>query len=264
MSHIFRYFPFTYGNDDHECQLQDKKNHKYSNELVNCSLVNSHWLYHAWNINSIYYLNLNQLISQILKHNINENEKEKDIYNVIRMWQRVINAKHIYFVTSELDTNITDLLLSKLSLLRNVEKLECVLGLANHLKIVQTILQHCQNKIKWYDSLLLNMDDMPRDLRQREKEKLSFTLNNAQYIKISHACFNILWSDKCQMLELHGFQKISSNWCNYVINNCDCSNIKCLYFNHNVSFSLNNYFNNYNNRLLILKQLAFKFYNLCD
>ena len=66
-------------------------------DLSNCSysFVNSHWLYHSWNINSIYFVELNSLIRQTMKHTQNDNNA------ALRMWQRYgiysIPLKHMCF-----------------------------------------------------------------------------------------------------------------------------------------------------------------------
>ena len=68
--------------------------------LYHSSLVSSNWLYHTWNINSIYHIDLCPLIyktlqvSKILKSetsNIDINYSR----NIIRQWQRFINAQSI-------------------------------------------------------------------------------------------------------------------------------------------------------------------------
>ena len=50
-------------NDLMSCIFQFVEYDSFSNcDLANCSLVSSHWLYHGWNPNSIYFVNLKQLI----------------------------------------------------------------------------------------------------------------------------------------------------------------------------------------------------------
>ena len=53
------------------------------------------------------------------------------------------------------------------------------------------------------------------------------TLMNAKDIVMSHYYFFILWTNKCQKLSLFRL-KVNKKWCNYVIDNCDCTGIETL------------------------------------
>ena len=75
MCYIFQYLQYGY---------------KFNNDLFKCSLVNSHWLYHVWNINSIYDVDLYKLIVETLK--CKENNENSVVF---RTWQRLISAKSI-------------------------------------------------------------------------------------------------------------------------------------------------------------------------
>ena len=72
---------------------------KFDGDLSNCELVNSKWLYHVWNPNSTYFVDLTQLIYNMSGHRNGDNDTDtctkKDV-DVTRHWQRFINAKHIF------------------------------------------------------------------------------------------------------------------------------------------------------------------------
>ena len=90
---------------------------KFNGDLFQCSLVSSHWLYHAWNINSVYHVYLIGLIEKIIKCKKNEEEN-----NLTRLWQRLINAKSIHFSVSMVNVTNESIILNKLSRMRNVER----------------------------------------------------------------------------------------------------------------------------------------------
>lgn len=97
----------------------------YVGELSNCSFVCSQWLYHSFNPNSIYYLNLRSLAdatAKCMKYNNIDS-------NVTRTWQRLWTVKKIHFDFKKIDNNygmkyhlekIPNLLFNKISTLRNV------------------------------------------------------------------------------------------------------------------------------------------------
>ena len=199
---------------------------KADDDLNNCSLVNTHWLYHSWNINSIYHFDLKKLFEQTLKCG------DDDDNVVTRSWQRLVNAKSIGFYTSSNGPNCSNTVLNKVAMLTNVEKFNSYFE-EKHASIAHKILQASKDKIKQYDFRV-------RMTSPKEKEKENtlppITFPNAQYIRMNFPYFYIKWSKKCDTLELNRLTNTSKNWCNYVINNCDCSGIRFLYF-HNVTFS---------------------------
>ena len=114
---LMKYRDITANNDNHYQQLlfnsNDLMSHifqyliwgiKFNKDLFQCSLVNSHWLYHSWNINSVYYANLQKLIYQTVYYN------ENDENSVTRMWQRLIHAKSIYVVGLQFNQKRQDIL----------------------------------------------------------------------------------------------------------------------------------------------------------
>ena len=136
-----------------------------------------------------------------------------------RAWQRFINVKSIY-ICVRYPTQLS--LMEKLSMLTNAEEIEGLIENEKYISILQTIMQRCKYKIKHYNIYVYKTS--------KENTLSPLTLINAKYISINNSYFYIKWSNKCETLNLCRFKNISLNWCNYVINNCDCSNIKCLYF----------------------------------
>ena len=50
---------------------QRRYREEFDGDLLHCSLVNSIWLYHSWNINSVYYVDLTTLIYETLNYSEN-------------------------------------------------------------------------------------------------------------------------------------------------------------------------------------------------
>ena len=128
---------------------------------------------------------------------------------------------------------------------------------AGHVPIIQAIMQVCKDKIKWYNIIM----------QAPGENKLSpLFLPNAEYISMNSLYYYIKWTRKCHTLLLDRFEFISENWCNFVINNCDCSNIKVLKFLFDVSFSFSDDMEDDPKLLekykLVLQKLALKFTNL--
>ena len=92
------------------------------------------------------------------------------------------------------------------------------------------------------------------DLSDFETPSISpLRLAKVQYVVISDLFFYQQWTNKCTQLKLSGVMYISKEWCKFVIENCDCSNITSLTL-HRVMFD--------DVSMMILKQLALKFNSL--
>ena len=65
----------------------------FHKDLFSCSVVNSDWFYHVWNVNSVYKINSRKLIH----HTLNSKENEDTV--VTRGWQRLINPCQIVVVS---------------------------------------------------------------------------------------------------------------------------------------------------------------------
>ena len=194
--------------------------------LENCSLVCTHWLYHSWNINSVYHIDCTKLIIHTLRcqeNNIIES-------SVIRMWQRVVNARSLHFYVAYKqsakyhwdnlcgngnDSEYNDLVvLNKLSLLRRIERLD-VRCKENQVILLETILETCKDRIQ--------------KLQIESWMCLSpLKLINVQYLSIRGVQFDIQWTNKCEQLIIDTKATITSEWCDYIIKNCDCTGIKMI------------------------------------
>ena len=270
MSNIFQYL--TYG-------------YHFDQDLYYCSLVNSHWLYHVWNINSVYFVNLSKLINQTLKYDENDysdHDSEMEMIDVKikikarrvgRTWQRFINAKSIYFYLYK-EPIPNSLLLKRLSAFANIEKIyaDCT---ENHVSILKILMQNCAQKIKYFDvQINLKPKKSKRNKNRHKKQPDIDTvikkenvlsplkLINANCITIHNLYFYIIWSVKCRVLMLEQIQNISENWCKFVINYCDCSGIEYLKL-YGKTFAFDNKkFKNKISKRLLLEKLASKFTNL--
>lgn len=171
----------------------------------------------------------------------------------VRQWQRFINAKHIVFKSSQTRLFPNSLVLNKLSMFGHVDTITgCCLF--QHFIMFKVLLGKCANKMKHYD-----MDIMP--IHAKPNVLPALKLLYTQHIVISGIWFFINWSNICQTLVLNlesrnSNEKLGIEWCNHVIDNCDCIGVKLLQCKGDI-FS-----DNYQVSSLILEKLALKFRNL--
>ena len=267
------------------------------NDLINCSLVSSHFLYHSFNPNSIYCGELTRLIK--LTANKKEKEKEKTgkhkqknksekhknginidgVTSINRQWQRFINVKRLELYLSDSDKNYQfsddsiDFLFEKLLLLSNIEEIKAIIT-ADQFKILQGIINKNTSKITNYD---LKFNGVCRNISRfchKYKYLLSpLDLMNGKIINITSLYFAVKWSNKCQHLAINDVKNIDNKWCKYIIENCDCSGIECLEI-IDMEFELDNQLERaaeFNNSLInsdlykstkgLIKEMALKFSN---
>ena len=241
MCSIFQYAEYKTSNEHFTRRTKD-----YHCDLVNLSLVCSHWLYHAYNPKSIYFFNLTRLIEitqrlykpNYANININDDDVDEyddvkiydfDINSVRRMWQRLINVRKVridvcskFFPSQFKKEKISHLLLSRLSMLGNVKWIQgsCV---SSGLVILKAIIQNCRKKIERYDVYINHYSHIDNSFNPQVLK-----LWNANYISIGFFPLRILWSNTCNNLRLGSVKPIDEKWCDYVIDNCDCSGIKTL------------------------------------
>ena len=220
---------------------------KFDGDLVECSLVNSHWLYHSWNVRSVYYVDFDQLIEQTSKYGADDNN------NILRIWQRLTNAKDVYF--NNRNVKFTKFVLNRLLMMKNIRNVTFTFHDVDSTDICVVILKTLFSK--WKDKIEWCCLDAESTLN--ENAILSpLKLLNCRYIEICDVYFYRMWSNKCKELVLSPMGNIDSNWCKYVINHCDCSGIKILElrgieFCDKASININQ---------CLLKQLLLKFNNL--
>ena len=219
-----------FNSSDLMCKIFQYLQYGYSfdGDLFNCSLVNSYWLYHVWNVNSVFDVNLNKLIQETAK--LKSTGSKKDNF-ITRMWQRLIHVKSIFiFLYQPISTN--KLLLDKLLLLKTIDFVRISLDENDDDKtaILQRVLSGSKERIKTCDiSVSKKHDDWDEDSKKEKENQLSpLQLPNAQIIEIGDLFFYRVWSDKCHKLNLQYVHDISKDWCQFVTKYCDCSGIKNL------------------------------------
>ena len=219
---------------------------KYRNELANCSLVCSQWLYHVFNPNSIHTFLLYSLVEETSKQGKSEVTLLEKSTAVTRMWQRLSKAKKIrYRLLYRSDVEYNQLLLNRLSLMRNVESINVTFRdeYEKDIDLLKVIMQNCKDKISSFTIEIhgrkaknkhkhKNKNKSKNKDKNCEKSKLPpLKLIHARHIVNEQLYFPIIWSKKCQTMTLISRKRldstcINSRWCNYVIDYCDCSGIK--------------------------------------
>ena len=223
---------------------------QFDEDLYSCSLVSSHWLYHVWNVNSVYHINFSKLI--LVREDDSENNRKWT-----RMWQRLYNVKSMQIKFNVKYSKAVLATVNKLSMFRKIEKVNVDVHVREqnevekYISCLIPILSRCKDRINdcriWIKHHGFDSSDFeaPSPLR----------LPKAQYFEIRDSLFYRQWTNECRQLKLAWFKNINKDWCKFVIENCDCSNINNLILN-GVTFdyiSINK---------VILNQFALKFCNL--
>ena len=213
----------------------------FTGDLINCSLVNSHWLYQSWNLNSIYYLDLDTLINTTMSCNakVCESSHKSDTSNdynwrqgldriLSSKWQRVANVKSVQFwvlASSKYKLYELEYFLKKIAMLRNIVNIRVYIS-DNYMALLKPLLYYNKENIKKYSVLA----------RTEEQNKLKpLKLINANSINLASMYYYIRWSCRCQILRLN-VHDVDGNWIKYVIDNCDCRGVQTLTI-ENISFS---------------------------
>ena len=127
-------------------------------DLFNCCLVNSHWLYHAWNPNSIYHFELDRIITRVMETHEDNNcnttrpctSTVNNGINICSAWQTLIKTKKRYFYIWGWDTwsgNSLPFILSKILLFKNIAIKEHFKIDEKHLFILNAIISQCSSNI---------------------------------------------------------------------------------------------------------------------
>ena len=218
MREIFRYLTFEQG---------------FTGELHNCSLVHSCWLYHIWNTKLLFgKYDLDEFIEATMKIS-NEN-----CNNVTRSWERLVNLKYITFETMDnyLARKASNLLISRLSLLRHIVKIECSCNV-RHISMIKILMQQCKDKIEMFDvtmtahSVFAMLTTSGHNSESGGVKLLPpLKLPNCKDIRTNNAYFYPTWTKECKNLEIKN--KIDKEWCKHVIDECDCNGIEQLTSKH--------------------------------
>ena len=217
---LYYYQDLIFNTKDLMCSIFEFVDYMYDKDLVNCSLVCSNWLYYVYETSLLDIDDhLEKLIIYTIRYDV-KNNADNDSSGV-RMWQRLTKLKSIYCMLGDDIPAPNQLLLDKLSILKNVQKMSGICG-AKHFAMVKSIINNCKDNMKNYSFKIRS---------NNQKKVLSpVVFANATHISIRCLYFYVIWLDKCQELGLNWVQNIDKEWCNFVIKNCDCSNIKTLQF----------------------------------
>ena len=231
-------------------------------DLLNCSLVCTHWLYHVWNPNSIHFAYLTDMITLTIALCDHDERCEEDkVYKstVIRMWQRFYNAKYIvcafnynFDICAMDDIHLDNMnfansiLIDKFSIFKNIIKIDLIMNVYQELymTILKILMQNCKTNIQ-HCCIQINL----KGKQSSEQNKINdnnindsdantpvvtlpmLKLAKLKCLHVYHLPFNIEWSNKCQSLYLFA---ISNEWCNFVINHCDCTGVQKLVLNNSI------------------------------
>ena len=193
-------------------------------DLLNCCLVCSHWLYHVYNTHLLNFQDsFRKLIKNTLCYDDNNDDGTNNDGSMLRMWQRLTRLAAVVLWFDQKDdceTSQYQLLLKKLSTVKNVKKLR---GRCRpiHVPMFKEIMRQWKEKIEEYSWRII--------INSKETNVTSpIMLPNVKHMSIFHLYFYVIWTDRCEKLRLLCLYDIDKQWCDFVIKNCDCSNIKSL------------------------------------
>ena len=219
---------------------------RFNDDLYECSLVSSHWLYHVWDANSVYYFDFYALFM----YNDISNRKWA------RMWQRLYNVKSICLYFDVKYCKAAQAKVNKLSMFTKVEKMDVIVlhdKVDKCMSYVIPIMSRWKDRIK-YCQIQIEPNDF--DLENFVAPYASpLRLPKAQHVEIGDLLFYRIWTNECTRLKLFELCQINKDWCKFLIENCDCSNINNLILDRVT-------FDNISINKVILKELTLKFYNL--
>ena len=153
-------------------------------ELTNCSLVCSHWLYHAWNPNSIYYINLSSFVNSNIRTSV---------------WQRIINAQSITIQTIDEQEQLNAVLIKRFSMLKNITFIESSCIDKKHEQLIQILIQQCQHKIQYFDLTIIpermngrrGVENRNTNHQLQPRKQWELQLLNAESIIVTNLRFHI-------------------------------------------------------------------------
>ena len=232
-------------------------------DINQCCLVNSIWLYHGYNINSIYYIKFDtwmKIITQSDSTTNNDNLEQKK-----RFLQRTINIRKFKYC-SWTDVELSQSFIDQCKQFHNIEhfKIEIKQYQDKERQIIDIISKHSK-KLKSFEcgfqskSEMMEWNSKQKQLHENSNFNLpTFYLNNCETIELKGLLFPIIFTNTCNVLNLSYCNKISKQWCQNVINSCDFCNIKRLWLS-DISFdkSINS-----NNKKIFINQIASKCNNL--
>ena len=248
------YQRLVFNSDDLMCLIFQfvELNEMFNGDLINCSLVNSHWLYQSWNPNSVHHCCLTTMIKNTIANtsNMNVSKKWNNLDRILSSkWQRVVKVKSLTITLYHVDNwerLQLEYLMEKISTLRNVVNLSLDI-FDTYVAILKGLVYYNKKNIEKYLVLIRGCNISTRNNKFKTLE-----LMNAQNIYISNMYYYIKWSYKCKILKLR-LEHIGESWIKYVIDNCDCSGVQTLIMQY-ISFS--------ESTQLLLNKFCQKFKNL--
>ena len=198
----------VFNNDDLMCQIFGYLTFQkgFLGQLYDCSLVNSCWLYHIWNTKLIYgKYNLDHFMIKtrdLNQENINNNNNNNT--NVLRCWERLINLKHItLWAANDVRPKEHNLFFSRLSMLRNIKKIECHCD-PTQIATIKVRMQQCSKNIIVFDVQIDGYSRNPGPVLSPLK------LPNANNITMHDQYFYTTWTNKCDKFKIN--HKINERW----------------------------------------------------
>ena len=210
-------------------------------ELNNCSIVSFVWLFHAFNINSLYQLKLYSLIEW-------EGKKENERYHLpLRVWQRFINTRRIVYENGKfLGIEGFDVkepskyFLKYFSSLQNIEKVHCEFeSLKNNDIGFLKVLGTRSNKI---ESFYANFSDMLGYSITNIKNLPRLKLLNAKDVELASIQLPVIISNKCETLSFEPLT-LNKRMCDALLNDSDLSGVKNITL-RDIEFELETNLNN--------------------
>ena len=225
-----------------------------TNDINNISLVCSHWFYHAFDTQSYRFFqgitkfgdqekNKYSLAIITLMKIVSFNPTAHPFHRLETLksqMQRLRNTQRLTFCATDVNKiAITQKFLSYMSVFTNIEKLDVILfgwtpyaildppyTYQDQLKALQIIMVQCKNKIKELKIALYSIGKPPDD-----SQLPVLKLNNLERLCVDERFFPVVFSNKLESLTIGGLIEVkkctlSKEWIKFIIDNCDCTNIK--------------------------------------
>ena len=205
-------------------------------DLNECSIVSFIWLFHAFNINSLYYLQLYKLIE--LESKLEHNGRHLPL----RVWQRFVNVRKILYKNSgytdmdDINTKETSKhFLTYFGSLKNIENVQCIfrnVSETNVLCILLEVLAKRSHKTRHFcASLLSSSDNVIETFADILAKKPTLQLFNCESVRLNILQLPLILSNKCEQLsyELITINKAMSD---ALINESDLTGIKNVTLKH--------------------------------
>ena len=193
-------------------------------DVNNCSKVSFIWLIHAFDINSLYYIQLSK------RYNYDRYQS--------RVWQRLINVRKLVYenISNKLnyDTKTDTYFLTYFQSLQNIEIIRCKFGNFTDGDVsFLNVLSQKSNKIKRFHASSSSSSTLISTVEE-SINRVALKLPNAQKIVLSKLGLPLVLSNSCHSLSLESVS-ISPIMRDALINDCDLSGIKKLVL-QNITF----------------------------